>query len=127
MDEKIPEKPPIKGRFVKGFSGNPGGRPTTGASLLRDLATGAVPELFEKAMAIVRDPNVKAADRVAMIIHLFDRAAGKAVSFIDVKDSTHGGLPPMTIEQMNKMINGLSNVIEEANKGDVIEGKIEDE
>lgn len=133
-DNKIEDKKPEeykptrneKGHWVKGTSGNQHGPFNAGVVLLKRLSTEALPELFDKAMEMIRDPSVKAADRINMIIHLFDRAAGKAVSVIDVKDSTDKGMPAMSMEQLNKMIHGLSNVIEEANKSSVIEGSVED-
>lgn len=83
-------------KFVKGQSGNPGGRPKT-IALLRELAQGET-EANVRALVAIRD-NKRApfAARVAAVRELFDRAFGKAAQPI------HGDreFPPVEFRIIN--------------------------
>lgn len=76
--------------FVKGVSGNAGGRPKD-AHAIGELARSYAPEAIEKLVGIMRgEYGAKASDRVRAIDALLDRGLGKATQAIDL--NAKGGL-----------------------------------
>lgn len=73
-----------KGKFEKGTSGNPGGRPKELAEL-KELAREHTPMAIEKLAEIAQVADSDAA-RVAAIKELLDRAWGKAAQAITGED-----------------------------------------
>jgi hypothetical protein len=65
------------GKFVKGQSGNPGGRAKLVAHL-RELAQGETEANIRALIAIRDNRRAPAAARIAAVRELFDRAFGKA-------------------------------------------------
>ena len=76
--------------FVKGQSGNPGGRPK-GVAEVQDLARQHAPEAIERLVEIMRGDNVRAAATAASLI--LDRGFGKPVQPVD--GNGEGG--PLTV------------------------------
>ena len=69
------------GRFQKGQSGNPGGRPKIIAEI-QDLARQHAGEAIDTLTAIMKDTSASPAARVSAASVLLDRAGGKAPQFI---------------------------------------------
>lgn len=65
-----------QGRFVKGVSGNPGGRPKV-IENVRDLARQYTDDAIETLATIARNPNASDSARVQAASALLDRAWGK--------------------------------------------------
>src|SRR5665213_861321 len=70
------------GRFKKGQSGNPGGRPAVIAEI-QQLARKHTEEAISTLAAIMRDTSLSPAARVSASTALLDRGYGKAPQFID--------------------------------------------
>lgn len=70
-----------KGRFIKGESGNPGGRPSGELSITALIDNAVTPQdwafIFNKLLSMARRGNLKAIEM------LMDRRFGKAVQAID--------------------------------------------
>lgn len=67
--------------FVKGSSGNPGGRPAV-IKEVRELAQKHAPAAIERLAMLVQDPDGRVA--VAACNALLDRAVGKPVQAVEV-------------------------------------------
>ena len=72
------------GRFKKGQSGNPGGRPAVIAEI-QQLARKHTSEAIDTLTAIMKDISASPAARVSAASVLLDRAGGKAPQFIDAR------------------------------------------
>src|ERR1019366_4420114 len=72
------------GRFQKGQSGNPGGRPAAIAEI-QQLARKHTSEAIDTLTAIMKDISASPAARVSAASVLLDRAGGKAPQFIDAR------------------------------------------
>lgn len=81
-----PENRSQSGRFVKGVSGNPGGRPKT-IEEIRDLARSYTPQAMEALLHIATGGKSESA-RVSAANAILDRGWGKAPVTID--DDTEG-------------------------------------
>lgn len=73
----------INGRFVKGTSGNPGGRPTQLAGI-RELAAAHTEAAIAALAKALDDPKTSVAAAVALL----DRAWGKPQQSVDIKTDT---------------------------------------
>lgn len=65
-----------QGRFVKGVSGNPGGRPKA-IENVRDLARQHTEQALEALVAVVKSPKASDSAKVQAATALLDRAWGK--------------------------------------------------
>jgi hypothetical protein len=79
-----------KGCFVKGMSGNPGGRPK-GVESIRDLARQYTEDAVQTLVTIAKDPKSSESARVQAAIALLDRAWGKPPQFTE-NVNVNGGL-----------------------------------
>lgn len=68
-------------KFVKGQSGNPGGRPND--SELRELCRASTKEAVETLLTIMRSKKTPAAAKVTASVALLDRGYGKPVQAIE--------------------------------------------
>jgi hypothetical protein len=81
-------------RFVKGQSGNPGGRPKDLFGI-RDLARSFSPDAIKTLVAIMKDKGAPEAARVSAATAILDRGYGKPVQAISNPD---GG--PLAFEKI---------------------------
>jgi hypothetical protein len=94
-----------QGKFVKGQSGNPGGRPKL-LSEVQELARAHTAENLEGLMEIARSPKSPAQARVAARVAVLDRAWGKPGQSIDMNMN-----PADELDEMLATINGKSRGI----------------
>lgn len=76
-----------KGRFIKGSSGNPRGRPKTDEEIkeaLRDLVPRSIVVLTE----ILSNPEARDQDKLRAIELIFDRVFGRPFQQMQVEDTT---------------------------------------
>jgi hypothetical protein len=74
--------------FVKGKSGNPGGRPKR-LSEVRELARSYGPEAIRKLVSIMRDEKAHHRDQIVACGTLLDRGYGRAINAVDMAALTH--------------------------------------
>jgi hypothetical protein len=98
------------GRFEKGHSGNPGGRPAI-LSEVQELARSHTEENIEGLMKIARDPRAPAQARVAARVAVLDRAWGKPGQSIDMNVN-----PKDELDEMLETLNGKTRGIPGAAK-----------
>jgi hypothetical protein len=91
-----------QGKFVKGQSGNPGGRPKL-LSEVQELARAHTAENIEGLMEIARNPKSPAQARVAARVAVMDRAWGKPGQSIDMNMN-----PKDELDEMLETLNGKS-------------------
>lgn len=75
------------GRFARGASGNPGGRPKEISARVRELIrerTGDLEDVVTFLISVMTDPTARSADRIAAATALLDRAIGKPVAEIQL-------------------------------------------
>lgn len=78
----MPANRDAAGRFPKGVSGNPNGRPKRAAALSQAVRETAAPdELATLWWSVAQDPEQKMSDRLEASRLLADRGWGKAVDF----------------------------------------------
>lgn len=78
------------GRFVKGVSGNPGGRPKV-IENVRDLARQHTEEAIKTLVAVVKSPKASDSAKVQAATALLDRAWGKPHQYTE-NVNMNGGL-----------------------------------
>jgi hypothetical protein len=81
--ENVPENRDKTGKFIKGVSGNPGGRPTKAKEVKELAETLSIPSLT-KAFAIVENENSKDSDKLTAITLILAYAVGKPTQTLDV-------------------------------------------
>lgn len=72
-----------RGRFVKGISGNPNGRPKSDNDL-KEMLLHLVPKSVELLGQMLNDPNVGHRDKIKIIEMVFDRVYGKPFQAVDL-------------------------------------------
>ena len=93
-----------KGRFKKGASGNPGGRPKADTSL-RDLAREHTAEAVAALVTIMRSKKAAAASRVSAAIALLDRGHGRPVQAMEHNvPAIEKNLPEMSMLEVARRI-----------------------
>jgi Family of unknown function (DUF5681) len=88
---------PVGRPFVKGQSGNPGGRPRVVAEV-RELARAQAPEAITELVRLTKEAKSETA-RIAAIKELLDRAYGKATQFVAAENDEHS-LKDMNLEEL---------------------------
>lgn len=81
------------GRFVKGQSGNPSGRPKVPEEF-RELVRKATIPALQTVISIANDTKAKTADRIRAAEIIIERAYGKATQPIDLE---MGGAEPIKV------------------------------
>lgn len=82
MAAKKPESRDNAGRFVKGKSGNPGGKKPMDADV-KEMLKAAAPDAVKLLVETVNNPEVKMDLRIRCAETLMDRVYGKAVQPIE--------------------------------------------
>ena len=90
----MPQNRTDTGQFVKGKSGNPGGRPKTPDAFKELVASKSIPAL-ESIIAIMEDPNSKPNDVYMCAKLILEYANGKPT---DNMNLTHGFVGDFTLE-----------------------------
>ena len=76
------------GKFVKGQSGNPGGRPD-GVGEIREIAREHTESAIGILVAVMNDQQAAPSSRVAAATALLDRAWGRPAQTIDASINSH--------------------------------------
>ena len=87
MENEITIERDDKGRFVKGQSGNPAGRPKMPEEI-RNAIRAACPEAVQRLIEFMHHENPKIA--MAAITEILDRGYGKATQMQDVQIDVNG-------------------------------------
>lgn len=72
------------GKFIKGVSGNPGGRPKT-LEIMKVKFSEMLPGAIDELDRIIHDPKVKAGDKVQAIRLVAEYTAGKAPMAVNLE------------------------------------------
>lgn len=81
---KQEQKRDAKGRFVKGQSGNPSGRPAMPAEIM-DMARASAPDAITMAIRFVNDEDADPRVRLKAAEILLDRGYGKPTQAVDLE------------------------------------------
>jgi hypothetical protein len=76
-----------KGQFVKGISGNPGGRNRGITSYIKERTNG-FQELIDMALTMLKEKSTSKKDKLYIINMLLDRGIGKPAIFANVNTDT---------------------------------------
>lgn len=82
-ENRLPENR-IPGRFVKGQSGNPGGR-SKAMTAVREQFKAMMPSAVDELDRLIHDPRTKPADKVAGIRLAAEYALGKAPMAVNLE------------------------------------------
>jgi hypothetical protein len=98
-EEKAITRDGINGRFLRGFSGNPRGRPPVVAEI-RELAREHAPAAFRRLLDLVQSRDERVA--LAAVTALLDRAYGRPVQAVqsEVKTLDMSKLYAMVMKEM---------------------------
>lgn len=101
-----------KGRVVKGYSLNPGGRPKGLAALAREKTRDGA-ELLEFWLEIMRDKSAHKRDRISASVEIANRGFGRPVDVTLTKslDATDPQTSPLTVEQLEALASLSSDVL----------------
>jgi hypothetical protein len=86
----------MSGRFIKGQSGNPGGRPKA-LEAIRDLAREHTVEAIDTLVAVMTAKESPPVARVAAAAQLLDRGWGKATQTVTIDKTPLDDLDPETL------------------------------
>ena len=89
----LPQNRDLSGRFLKGTSGNPGGRPLGFREQIKE-STADGNELVEVVLSVLRDQNASNRERMEAATWLADRGFGKPAA---VRDNDAPGIGDFTI------------------------------
>jgi hypothetical protein len=67
-----------RGKWMRGVSGNPGGRPKGTVRRIRGLCQDAAEAVIREMIELALDPNQRARDRISAANLVLDRGLGKA-------------------------------------------------
>jgi hypothetical protein len=93
-----------RGRFQKGQSGNPGGRPKD-LNRIRELARSYADEAIETLVKLMRDKRASATGRAGAAVSILDRGYGKPTQVVEAAMNVeyHISDEPMTPEEWLKI------------------------
>ena len=89
----LPQNRDLTGRFLKGTSGNPAGRPLGFRAYIKE-STAEGNELVDVVLAVLRDQNASNRERMEAATWLADRGFGKPAP---VRDNDAPGIGDFTI------------------------------
>jgi hypothetical protein len=103
MNEKASTGKRTSGRFQKGQSGNPGGRPKD-LDHVRELARNYGPEAVETLVKLMRDKRGSSTGRAGAAVAILDRGYGKPTQVVEggLHAVYHISDKPMTHEEWLK-------------------------
>lgn len=91
------------GRFRKGVSGNPGGRPKIeNAEELREALRQLTPKAVDTLREIMEDPDASASNRLAAANAILDRTFGKPSQSVDANLQTDYSIEQWLKEQRDR-------------------------
>lgn len=117
MAEGNPENRDKAGRFQKGKTGNPGGRPSIPQEF-KDLALKYSVPALKKAIEIMQDDENKTADKLKAIELILDRGIGKPTQTLDVGNKEGEAFRTANVDLSHLTIEQIKELLEDENKAD---------
>ena len=91
------------GRFIKGVSGNPSGKPPMPA-VIKELLQNATPDAVELLIETMKDESVKTDIRVRCAETIIDRVLGKSVQPFEALFQTQAlDMSEFTIDELKRL------------------------